>query len=115
MEPDEVGDLPLHVIARQLPPLDGGIDEDYELDFLNRVLELCPTAAEQFNHENHTALYVAIRSGRKWHSGIRRLLEANPAAIVNLALPRALLPRLFAMIQPSTIFGVLVAQLESFS
>ncbi|CAJ1906381.1 unnamed protein product [Cylindrotheca closterium] len=109
---DATGDLPLHVIARQTPPAEGGVDEDYELDFLNRVLTLCPAAAAQWNNEHHTPLYVAIKSGRKWSSGVRRLLDANPAAIGNVQLPRALFPYLLARLKPSTLYGVIVAQPE---
>lgn len=109
-EPNSFGDLPLHVIARQTPPIEGGVDEDYELDFLNRVLTLCPAAAAQWNNEHHTPLNVAIQSGRKWNSGVRRLLEANPAAIGNVQLPRTVFPYLLARLKPSTLYGVLVAQ-----
>jgi len=99
----------LHVIARQTPPAEGGVDEDYDLDFLYRVLTLCPAAAAQWNKEHQTPLYVAIHCGRKWNSGIRRLLDANPAAIGNIQLPRRLFPFLLAKLKPSTLFGVINA------
>ena len=111
-EKDAVGDLPLHVIASQIPPTEGGIDEDYELDFLNKILTQCPAAAAEWNNAHHTPLYVAINGGRKWNSGVRRLLEANPAAIGNIQLPRMMFPFLLEKLNPTTLFGVLVTQPE---
>lgn len=114
-KPDAAGDLPLHVIARQTPPIESGVDEDYELDFLNRVLMLCPAAAAHWNNEHRTPLYVAIQSGRKWNSGVQRLLDANPAGMGNVQLPRACFPYLLEKLKLSTLYGIIVAQPELLS
>jgi hypothetical protein len=111
---DGGGDLPLHVIARQSPPPKGEEEEDYELDFFNRILYLYPGGASQRNNEHETPFLIAIRSGRRWNSGILRLMEAHPAAIDDLQLPRGVYAIFFARLvkaeRMSILYDVINAQ-----
>jgi hypothetical protein len=104
---DGGGNLPLHVIARQYPPHKGEEEEDDELDFFNRVLSLYPGGASQLNDEHETPFFIAIRSGRRWNSGLLRLLEAHPAAIDDLQLPRGIYPLLFARLVKAEEMSIL--------
>lgn len=112
------GDLPLHVIARQ-PPLPKGEEVDDELDFLNRVLSLYPLGATEWNNARETPLLIAIRSGRKWNSGVLQLLEAHPAGLNDLKLPRVVYPTLFARIlkadKKAILYEIINAQPQLFS
>jgi hypothetical protein len=115
------GDLPLHIIARVPPPPrgEGDDEDDYEGDFFDRVVSLYPAAASHWNHQRQIPLIVAARSGRGWHSGIARLLQAHPAGIEELQLSHRLYPLVFEKLcqsrQISTVYGIIQATPELFS
>lgn len=121
---DENGDLPLHIVSRIPPPVqqrarntpgddvsedDDDNNDDGEGDFLNRILSCYPKAAAHYNNSNELPLIVAIGSGRKWNSGISRLLEVNPSAIQDAQLPLSVFPFLLERLscQPDIIFRIL--------
>ena len=115
-QPNSDGDLPLHVIAK-LPPPPKGEEEDVE-DFLEQVVSLYPAAAAQLNRQGQTPLVLAVESGRKWHSGIARLLEAHPAGIDGLRVSPSLYPVLFERLwqsgQTCTLYGIIQEEPELF-
>eukprot|EP00980_Cylindrotheca_fusiformis_P000227 scaffold52_cov183-Cylindrotheca_fusiformis.AAC.6 len=107
---DGSGNLPLHILARQ-PPL--SIDDEEDDELLIRVLSLYPQGASTRNNENETPLSIAIRNGRRWNSGILRLLEAYPAAIYDLRLPEVLHAVLFAKILKAGKMNILYDAISS--
>jgi hypothetical protein len=120
--PDANGDLPLHVVARIPPPVnrrtaqteteDENENDDDEGDFLERVIDQYPEAAFRFNNERQIPLIVAIRSGRKWNSGISLLLQANPGGIEEARIPLNVYPFFLELLgkQTSTIYQMLQSQ-----
>jgi hypothetical protein len=124
-QPDEKGDLPLHIVARQLSPASQAVtnEEDdseeksqngyEEEDFLNQVIAMYPAAASRWNHQRQTPLDVAIESGRRWNSGIARLLEAHPAGLENRRLPLGYYPKVLAQIVKLKRWGMLYGILQS--
>lgn len=75
LEPDDNGNLPLHIAASTSPP------DELEGDLLNEILNLSPKAASIRNKRKELPLDLGIRSGRTWRTGICRLLDAYPIAI----------------------------------
>lgn len=124
---DDNGDLPLHTVSRIPPPVrrratsnpeeeedddddsDDEDDDNGEGDFMNRILSAYPQAAAQYNHAHQLPLIVAIESGRKWNSGISRLLEVYPSAIQDAHLPLNIFPFMFERLssQPDITYRIL--------
>ena len=94
-------------------------DDDDENAFLDQLISLYPQAASIWNRNGQIPLTVAINSGRRWNSGISRLLEAHPAGIEDQGLPLELYHLLYAQVvrhgHMSTLYGMLRAKPELFT
>lgn len=108
---DELGDLPLHLVAAQ-----GQAADDAD-DLLGEILNAYPPAACARNNIGAMPLDLAIASGRRWETGIGKLLQVNPEALVESAvshIPDNLYPLAFAILlqhdAASLVFGMLTAK-----
>ena len=114
------GDLPLHIISRLPPPkrVEEDDEDDFEGDFLERILSLYPAAAAVCNQEGQIPLVLATKNGRRWNSGVSLLLEAHPFGVEDLQLPLQLYPMLFERLQKDgrtcTLFHLIQAKPELF-
>jgi ankyrin repeat protein len=109
-EIDELGDLPLHLVAAQ------GQADDTEDDLLGEILKAYPPAACVRNNHGALPLDLAMASGRRWETGIEQLLQVNPEALIESTvsvIPDNLYPRIFATLlqhdTTSLVFGILSA------
>jgi hypothetical protein len=114
-ELDELGNLPLHLVAAQSQAGDDN-DTDTE-DLLGEILNAYQPAASVRNNNGAMPLDLAIASGRQWETGIRKLLQVHPDALVETTvshIPDTLWPLVFATLlrhdAPSLVFGMLAAK-----
>jgi ankyrin repeat protein len=110
-EIDELGDLPLHLVAAQ------GQADDKTDDLLDEILNAYPPAACVRNNNGAMPLDLAIASGRRWETGIEKLLQVNPEALLESTvsnIPDNLYPLVFfTLLQhdaTSLVFGMLTAK-----
>jgi hypothetical protein len=110
-EIDELGDLPLHLVAAQ-----GQAADDTD-DLLGEILNAYPPAACVRNNHGAIPLDLAIASGRRWETGIEKLLQVNPEALWESTvsnIPDSIYPLIFfTLLQhdaTSLVFGMLTAK-----
>jgi hypothetical protein len=110
-EIDELGDLPLHLVAAQ-----GQAADDTD-DLLGEILKAYPPAACVRNNDGAMPLDLAMASGRRWETGIQKLLQVNPEALWETTasnIPDSLYPLVFATLlhhdATSLVFGILTAK-----
>ena len=110
-EIDELGDLPLHLVAAQ-----GQAADDAD-DLLGEILNTYPPAACVRNKHGALPLDLATASGRRWETGIEKLLQVNPEALMESTasnIPDNLFPLIFdTLLQhdaTSLVFGILTAK-----
>jgi ankyrin repeat protein len=108
---DEHGDLPLHLVAAQ-----GQAADDTD-DLLGEILNAYPPATCVRNNLGAMPLDLAIASGRRWETGIEKLLQVNPEALFESTvsvIPESLYPLIFATLlqhnATSLVFGMLTAK-----
>ena len=93
-------------------------DDDDEDDFLDQLITMYPEAASTWSRSGQIPLTVAINSGRRWNSGIARLLEAHPAGIEDQGLPLEYYSLVYAQVvrhnHMSILYGMLRAKPELF-
>jgi len=98
------GNFALHIMA-STPPIDEATAERVEphpltddakaVEPLNDVVEVYPQAARRTNKDGKLPLRLAIESGRRWNSGVKALVKANPTALLYENLPLGALPHAF--------------------
>ena len=98
------GNFILHTIA-STPPVDEAAAERVEphpisegakaVCQLGEIAEIYPEAARKTNNDGKLPLRLAIESGRRWTSGLRALVKANPTALLYESIPLGALPRAF--------------------
>jgi ankyrin repeat protein len=110
-EIDDLGDLPLHLVAAQ------GQADDTEDDLLGEILNAYPPAACVRNNRGALPLDLAIASGRRWKTGIEKLLQVNPEALMESTvsvISDSLYPLIVATLlqhdATSLVFGMLTAK-----
>ena len=96
------GNFILHTIA-STPPVDEATSERVEphpltkdakaVCPLSEIAEIYPEAARKTNNDGKLPLRLAIESGRRWKSGLRALVKANPTALLYENIPLGALPR----------------------
>jgi ankyrin repeat protein len=107
-ELDELGNLPLHLVAAQADDTD---------DLLVGILNAYQSAACVQNNNGDMPLDLAIASGRRWETGIGKLLQVNPEALMESTvsnIPDNLHPLVFATLlqhdATSLVFGLLTSK-----
>lgn len=75
LAPDAAGDLPLHVLLRNFPAFDHGID------MVTAMLKLAPTSARVKNRAGDLPLHIAIRNQLRFKNGTKSIVAAYPDAV----------------------------------
>lgn len=98
------GNFMLHTIA-STPPIDDATTKQVEphpltddaksVCCLSEIAEIYPEAARKTNKAGKLPLRLAIESGRRWNSGVRALVKANPTALLYENIPLGAIPHAF--------------------
>ena len=98
------GNFMLHTIA-STPPIDEATTKQVEPHPLtddakavcpvSEIAEMYPEAARKTNKAGKLPLQLAIESGRRWSSGVRALVKANPTALLYENIPLGAIPHAF--------------------
>ena len=98
------GNFMLHTIA-STPPIDEATTKQVEphpltddakaVCPLSEIVEMYPEAARKTNKAGELPLRLAIESGRRWDSGVRALVKANPTALLYENIPLGAIPHAF--------------------
>jgi len=96
-EADEEGNLPLHVAAGA----PAYIRQNFEKTYGSRIEMLVkkyPEASRKKNVKGELCLHIALRSGKTWDSGIKKILKAEPRGIKIKDTATGLFPFMLAAI-----------------
>ena len=107
---DELGNLLLHSAA--LKPISRKRTANY-FAVISLLIEAFPEACKKRNHGGDYPLILAIRSGKRWKSGLKEIFNAFPEALGYLDLDTRLLPYIFAKVafgrNVSEVFNIVTA------
>jgi len=107
---DELGNLLLHSAA--LKPISRKRTGNY-IAVISLLIEAFPEACKKRNHNGDYPLILAIRSGKRWKSGLKEIFNEFPEALDYLDLDTRLLPFIFAKVglggNVSEVFNIVTA------
>jgi ankyrin repeat protein len=104
---DEISNLPLHIAAYN--PISRRRTENY-VEVVRLLINSFPEACKKQNENGDYPLTLAIRSGKKWNSGLKEIFNEFPGALDSLGLDARLLPFVFVKVKSvSKIFRIVTA------
>jgi len=77
-EPDENGNLPLHIAAANPYSTNNPAEEFNTVAYL---VDQNPAAAAAPNNKGELPLHLAVKNGKLWEDGVKEIYEAYPAAV----------------------------------
>ena len=106
-EHDEGGRLPIHIAAGSTT------SDERDTQLMNIVLDAYPDGLRISDKNGLLPLAHAVRSGKTWSNGVKKLFLLYPDAIHTLDFDLRLYPRVFSMLDQNTNFSTLYTVLRA--